>query len=1125
MPALYPPTSSETRNALLNFIQTTPFAYGTWGEWKRLYKEIEADKANADSEVLGALLARLDNAALEENGTIQPVVLGVEGTVKKSHTNDDLLFVLIDKHSQYNYDKGRHEESGEPAAAIYREDPAKPLNPVFLSKIPGKYDYVARQGNILFLLNNNNIKLYNINEPENPKLLGKHTIARSARNVVFKNNHVLVVQNGGIEVLTVEDPANILSLGGGFSLKDIQEEIVLHEKNEIALVRTRTNNWPYRGDVHVLDIRDLKNIKNIAKINVINPITMAFDGDRVLIVEQDKEYKYNLRMFDIAGILAEKKTLLGVIPLPSGGVRTLGSLDLNNWVQPQQILVRDGKALLSNSGVLVDISDPMRLKQIGTFATPSNLTLSQNRRVYSTGREYSKGNVLHVWQLQNDLKLQRIGTPPSMDTMGYMKRRARRVLRSLDGAKFAEVATHMLTRVPEITPQAQWISMDVLYGGSKRWEQMSHGRKGYKAIGKEPMGRRMGEEKFAERWATETAVAAATKLLKTSGLAWQIYALALRVMLKNKKSAPTMAEDVLKLCLNSSSLPLIAEASRQVAQIIAGKGKLSGDVVALGLYKSITDQRRTLRNTLEPQIKDKDKKWQKAFAEKLLELVNDAIEENYDSEKEENAPLNKRQIDSLSLLGKHFADYIDADQIVENIPALLSSGDETLIALVVGAARTVTSDWEDWLAPLALVTAAQREPVMLVLENGIKSHKLNRSELYWLVWYMDTAEEARLGWRLVAAAQTKPEEVKMLWLQLLNETTATERLRGTMTSSHALALLGYAGITNEELAEKLRARPFLMGLLTEDAFSRLIATSPMDLLLSLSALAPEENWPALKSGWLKNLQALPLWQALDKAFSGQDGGILAARFAEDDAFITTLLELDRANAEAILGFSAIEMEPLVEAWCRKNETVFVKDSAPLLLASTHTFPAVRRFGLAKVASLGMGLPFALRLLESEMPESVSVGWGFFTAIPNGHDQEVTYALSLCDSPAATVRKMGRQFVLVRWSHLPKEQVLSALFENPDPETQALVTQLLSGTDVKPAESAAFEGEVLRQKNRARKAKEIVKVRQDKESVVDTPTLLALARGSRTPRDADWALAQLAKRAMAGETIEGLEVVR
>jgi hypothetical protein len=235
------------------------------------------------------------------------------------------------------------------------------------------------------------------------------------------------------------------------------------------------------------------------------------------------------------------------------------------------------------------------------------------------------------------------------------------------------------------------------------------------------------------------------------------------------------------------------------------------------------------------------------------------------------------------------------------------------------------------------------------------------------------------------------------------------------------------------------------------------------------------------------------------------------------------LQLSPDNAEAILGFTSIEMEPLVEAWCRKNEGIFTKDASPLLLASIHTFPTVRRFGLAKVASLGMGLPFALRLLESEMPESVTVGWAYFNTIPNNHADELTYALALCDSPADTVRKLGRQFVLVRWSHLPKEQVLSALFENPDPATQALVTQLLSGTEVKPQESAAFEGEVLRQKNRARKAKEIVKVRQEKESVVDTPTLLALARGSRTPRDADWALAQLAKRAMAGEQIEGLEL--
>ena len=73
---------------------------------------------------------------------------------------------------------------------------------------------------------------------------------------------------------------------------------------------------------------------------------------------------------------------------------------------------------------------------------------------------------------------------------------------------------------------------------------------------------------------------------------------------------------------------------------------------------------------------------------------------------------------------------------------------------------------------------------------------------------------------------------------------------------------------------------------------------------------------------------------------------------------------------------------------------------------------------------------------------------------------------------------------------------------------------------RPVETAQFDRDVLRGRNRARRAKEAVKARQTFDPTIDVETLLSLARGAGTPRDAEWALGQLARRALAGETIEG-----
>ena len=178
----------------------------------------------------------------------------------------------------------------------------------------------------------------------------------------------------------------------------------------------------------------------------------------------------------------------------------------------------------------------------------------------------------------------------------------------------------------------------------------------------------------------------------------------------------------------------------------------------------------------------------------------------------------------------------------------------------------------------------------------------------------------------------------------------------------------------------------------------------------------------------------------------------------------------------------------------------------------------------------MELPFALRLMEAELPEPAAFGQAFFQELPAGDPRELEYALALCDSPIKSVRAAGREFARARWETLPRERLLAALGEHDDPQVQEfLAAVLLARTEPRPpADGAgelalAFDAPVLRARHRARRAKELVKARlQRPAETPDLAVLLELAR-STNRRDREWALEQLARLALAGEAIEGFTV--
>jgi hypothetical protein len=469
------------------------------------------------------------------------------------------------------------------------------------------------------------------------------------------------------------------------------------------------------------------------------------------------------------------------------------------------------------------------------------------------------------------------------------------------------------------------------------------------------------------------------------------------------------------------------------------------------------------------------------------------------------------------------ADRVSPDLLLP-MAALLMHGNRTNYSTFSrNLARRAAANSLLSLNALLPLTDAQREPVLAGLEEAFRTQVLNASQLYTLI-QADIAEAiSGFGWRIVAASQTPDTLIKQVWLELLARPSETPAVRAAMQSAYALTLLARCGIRNEEVSGYMAARPFLAALLSADTFGRMAETVPVSALFALTVAMDGAVWERLRGAWLGRLQRgeglLEFWTGMETALKSDATGRVAGRLLENISFVQTITVLGFEEADTLLRMREPALDAPLTAFVRHHIADLLRDSAVLGTIATHPFPGVRAVGIARVRELGMSLRFALRLLESGIPESVVMGREFFEALSWDAESSLGAALALCDSPVKSVRRYGREYVTARQEELPANDLLTALFENPDPETQYFVAEMVSATPA-PAEIGAFERDVLRRRNTTRKAKEAIKARQEAQATVDVSMLLELARGSGTPRDAEWALSQLARRALAGEQIPG-----
>lgn len=1056
----------EPDTDLLRFVKESPLTFGSWRELKSLYKTLEADPA-ADPAVFGALITRLDSAPLGASPAPPRVEIGRHYNILGIAAQGERLAVVLNRSWNNPYIS---------LLDFSVPDKLKPkkIGIVKLERAARDVRQVLWCGPLVVVAWPNELRIF---EPERDTLKPLATLPISNHHVAAQFPYLYVVVKDGVRVLDLRDihgsderielrGARQVALGEGLA-------VVVGEGAGFAW-----NRLPTPGGLKVLDTSDPKRPKVVGELPLANAKTVALEGNVAYVLTLQSNHNQALHRVTLDNLAT---------PVVSDKVQ------LGNNHQDAALVVQNQLAYLVNwNGLLVVDGRQGPLKPLPVLQGGAVQGIAAAGEWLYTHSWHG----LTLYGITYPERPTPYGTPPSAKTLGYMKRRARRHLHGLaqtDPARFVALALETLTTLTEpLDATRHWVAWDLLFGGGKRFEQRSHGRGAF--VERAPLGLsiRRREERGAAVWDAHPEQAA--KLYLSEKTVWQARELGLKALRAAKATLPSAKG----FGVTTPSLLLIAYGVRE---LVAAKA-VTPELAALGFARAIARQRTALLPTILRHAAA-DPRWKASFVECVLRASD---------------PTKRRRFGAIAgLVAEHFPEAVGGTAVIRLVPGLLATCKTALVGLALEAARSVDEGTlAEWLELLPQLAEADRETLLAALEAGAVGKLLG--EPLELVEH-DSPLVREALWRLLAASATSAESLRTLWDELLLASSVNDALQTAMRSPYALATLGRAGYTATELATTLTERPFLVGILDTQAFTALTQTLPVRATLSLIAAADDTVWGRIRDGWVRNLREglgiAELWSALPDALKNDTTGNLEARVISDPAIAECLLTCD--DATRLLEIRESALGPLLGRWLVRHWPKLDSDEGLLLLAATHVLADVRTPALEIVGRRTLRLPFALRLLECEIPGSVAVGKRWFEG--SAPEELESRALALCDSPVRSVRAYGRQLATAK--ALTGERLALALFEHDEPDMQAFAAEV-AGDIAAPR----FDRTVLRARHKSRRAKEAVKARQETatpDGQVDVATLLALARGTGSTRDAEWALVQLTKRALAGETIEGLSV--
>ncbi|MCW3052255.1 MAG: protein with signal peptide, partial [Chthonomonadales bacterium] len=619
---------------------------------------------------------------------------------------------------------------------------------------------------------------------------------------------------------------------------------------------------------------------------------------------------------------------------------------------------------------------------------------------------------------------------------------------------------------------------------------------------------RTREERFPELW--DRSPELALPLFTTAKLPWQTWETACKILRGTQTPLPSLNDRMLAQFLATPSPLLGAVAGRQIMATLAAGRSIAADVAADAYLGGTRRRRAAIERHLTQQ--ENDAKWSRAFATRLFQISSDSVT---------GPQLSRKAALSFALLISRFPTLFSHDLKSQTVVALYNTARPDFVAWALEAFRNLLpGQLPEWLMAIEALPTESREAAVQAIVAGMASKDVLPRAIEELVRHAN-AWVRQIGWRVLAHSQTSLAPISSAWSSLLNSNEPIPALLTALESPDALALFSRCNFDSLHMAALLEAHPFLIPLLPMSALEKVVAVLPPNAVLHLVAEATEQQWAELQIaillGPLLPQNRAVFWQEVFAAIGATGNANLIQRLLNDPKLQAVFLQL--TDISEYLKSANPVFGPLLGQWIAAHTDLLRRDSPELLQIATHPLPQIRAVGMNRVREVGMSLPFALRLLESELPPSVGLGKTFFEQMDAGDSQRTEAITALCDSPKPSVRAYGREFLTARPEMLTDTDVLERLSENPDPATQAFVAGKLLTQAATPDQTVAFDRTVMRARDKGRRAKELVKTRLDAQPTPDIALLLEMAR-SRTPRDADWALSQLAKLALDGVEIPG-----
>ena len=1110
--ALLPAATEDAERTLLLYAREAPFLYGHWRHVKGLYKAAENDGSPA---LVGTLIGRFeagDQRAEESESIHDPRLqnlIDIATTPNFAVATTWLGIVVLDLSNLGPPQVLAERGLGDCKQVVASAGTAF----VEVEGLHGVPDRVY----VLDLIN-----------PAQPTHVGSIEV-RALKGMAVLNGYLILVEAVGAKRgrLRVFDLQSLERPVQGATL-DLPDAAGLALVGTRAFVNVARNSGSGRG-VYVVELAE-----------PLNPVMLGFfpsDAAGILVGDRYLEGSRQgrkLALVDTAAPLASpppvpapeaRPGLLQRVtelfsrdqPAERPGLRPrlpAVSVEVSYPTQMASTVVHNGHAYLAFNNGTVDVialQGPKGPQRVGSFNGGSLPLLAIGGEYLHVIPKFGEPEVFDISMPSRPI---RVGVAPQGVTLEYLKRRGRRLLRNLgnlDPNRFVETAYHTLRQSGvgrlELDPQTQWVSIDLLYGASGRYEQARHGRGPYRARWSGVV-RRIREERYPEAWDRRPDLV--RDLYSQPDLPWQTHETMLKILQSGAAPLPVVGTETTLRFLRSPSPLLIRVAVRQLIPEIEG-GKLpDAEVAARAYFFAPAAVRGRLVSRF--QARSGSPNWARPFAASLTGLIV----------RNTGARVSGRVIDAAGLLTRGFAPFVPADQLLPVAETLLGSGRPEMVQLVICGFRTVTpATLPTWLSVWSHLPEASQKTAWEMLTAGLKRGGIPQEIAEELVLRQPEAVR-EVAWRLLLALTPSPKIVAALWDKLLSTNELTPELRTALSSPAALLLFQQTGPELERLSEQLVALPGLSQLLPASAVEALAATLPVQSLFPLIGSALETVWPQLRDALLRGLlssqRLAPFWKAAPGALVDPE---VQRRLTGDPVLARSF----QAVAEPVLiEITDPPFEALLREWLEGHAEFFSVGSPHLLTAATHPLPSVREWALERIRQQGMDVPLALRLMESEVPPSVALGRSFFENLLPGDPAELGHLLSLTDSPDRATREFGRTLIRTRLSSLDLDGLISALAEHGDPEMNRFLGELLSGSETTSTSEVVqeFDRAVLRAPNRGRRAKEQVKTRLDKAPVTDTALLLELARGG-TPRDAEWALSQLARLAAEGTAVEGLSL--